>query len=337
MKAYLQVLGQDDDVGRVTAIVARVVKNEKARQFHLFHSQKFMDYVSDTLPADLIAIDSIDDAVVKIGLGWRVRARDQGNKVEGREACTEFLAKVVEVLLVDIVDALAAFDRCSTLRMLVANCEKARAEGDHWKRTSAAILGLHGDDAATHGRFVERLSRFAGASTTSRILTEIALCACPLEGGGACSRIEMGKVIARAAVVIRIGGLSDAIHYNALVPEITVSPLGDILVRNDFGEFVVEPMVSRMVQGKVVAEAPLQMKNYEEPKVVSDARPSVGDEFWNIWKLEMGFDLNEARHIIGSLEDKGVTDHTWLLEVRQSDYFKLCVRNWCRRTWPRSS
>ena len=323
VKAYLQVLGLNNDDGPAAAIVDRVVKNRKARHFHLCHSQNFTDYVLDTLPANLIAIDAIDDAAVKIGLGWRVRLRDHDSRIEGREACTRFLAGIVDVLLADITDALAAFDRRTTLRLLVANCEKARAERDHWKRTSAAVLGLHGDTQDTRGRFVEQLSRFAGASAASRTLTEIALCACPSEGGVVCSRIEMSKLIARAALVMRIGGISDAIHYNALAPEITVSPLGDILVRNDFGDLVVKPTLSRIVQGRVLAEAPLQESNYEEPEPLSNTRGRVGEEFWNLWKLEMGFDLDEARRIIGSLEDKGVADHSSILEVRRSDYFGL--------------
>ena len=323
VKAYLQILSLDDEVGRVAAILPQVVKNRQARQFHLFHTQKFMDYVSDTLPRELIAIDPTTDAAAKIGLGWKVRARDQGNRIEGREACTSFLASLVDVLTRDIVDTLAGFDRRSTLRRLVANYEKARAEQDHWRRTSAAVLGLHGNNENTRGRFVEQLSKFAGASATSRTLTEIALCACPLDGGGECSNIEMGELIARAALVIRIGGLSDAIYYNALAPEISISPLGDILVRNDFGELVVEPMLTRVMQEGVVAEAPLQERNYEEPEVVSDAREKIGNTFWDVWELEMGFDLNEARSIIGVLEDKGVADHCSILEVRHSDYFKL--------------
>ena len=323
VKASLQILGLDNDGGCGTAITAQVVKNRKGRQFHLFHSQKFMDYVVDTLPRELIAIDPIDDAAVKVGLGWRVRARDQGDRIEGREACTNFLAVVVDVLAKDIADSLAAFNRRATLRRLVANYEKARAEQDHWRRTSAALLGLHGDNEKTRRRFVEQLSKFSGASAASRTLTEIALCACPLEGGGVCSDIEIGRLIARAALVIRIGGLSDAIYYSALAPEIRISPLGDILVRNEFGELVVEPMLSRIVQDKVVAEAPLQERNYEEPRVVRDARATVGSEFWNVWKLEMGFDLNEARYIIGALEDKGVAEHSAILEVRRSDYFRL--------------
>ena len=54
-------------MGDGTAIEARVVQNNEARHFHLFHVQNFMDHVLDTLPETLIAIDSIDDAAAKIG------------------------------------------------------------------------------------------------------------------------------------------------------------------------------------------------------------------------------------------------------------------------------
>jgi hypothetical protein len=127
-----------------------------------------MDYVRDTLPKKLIAIDPVDDAATKIGLGWRVLEKGQSNKIEGREACTGFLRKVVDALLEEIFESLKAFDRLSTLTRLVANCEKANAKTDHWKRTSAAVLGLHGDQPGTVDRYVEQASKFAGASIASR-------------------------------------------------------------------------------------------------------------------------------------------------------------------------
>ena len=95
--------------------------------------------------------------------------------------------------------------------------------------------GLHGDEPGTVDRYVEQMSKFAGASIASRVLIEIALCVCPAEGGTQLSDIELSKLIARAALVVRIGGLSDAIYYNALTPELTISPLGDILFRDEFG------------------------------------------------------------------------------------------------------
>jgi hypothetical protein len=323
LRAYLHLLGIDICDGEAEAIETIVVPNNDGRSFHIFHMQQFSDFVRDTLPKHLIAIDPIDDACAKIGLGWRVLEKGQSNKIEGRKECTEFLAKVVDTLLTEIVEVLKTFNRIPALMRLVANCEKAYAEEDHWKRTSAAVLGLHGNEPGTVDRFVERMSKFAGASIASRILIEIALCTCPAEEGTQLSNIEMSKLIARAALLVRIGGLSDAIYYNALIPELTVSPLGDILFRDEFRSTVVEPMVAHEVEKRVITNAPLQRKNYEDQVVIPSAKGRISDEFWDIWNTEMGFDLDEARNIIGSLEDKGIEDHTAILTIKQNEYLSL--------------
>ena len=320
--AYLQIIGLETEK-LVATIEGQVVVSPDARHFHLLQTQNFMDHVADTLPTNVVGVDAIDDAAVKIGLGWRVRPRSEGNKITGRQACTDFLAKIVDVLLEDTVDALAHFDRRSTLKLLVANCQKASAERNHWVRTSAAVLGLQGDNPETHGRFVEWMSKFSAAAVSSRVLTEVALCACPDESGGPCSSIELSKLIARIALIIRIGGFSDAIHYNALAPEVTISSLGDVLVRDEFGRLVVEPMLARATHDRVMQAAPLQRKNYDEPKVAGDFHESVGDEFWNTWKIEMGFDLNEALYIIDALEKRGMAVHSAILEIPRSEYFDL--------------
>ena len=323
VRAFLQLLGMKNINREVQKIEDEVVQNNEARHFHLFRTQKFIDYVQDTLPEELIAIDPIDEATVRLGLGWRVNEREQGNKIEGREACNDFLGKVVEVLLDEVIDVLATSDRLSTIKRLVANSEKASAEAAHWKRTSAAILGLHRDNPKTIERAVEQTSRFTGAGVASRILSEIALCACPSKGGGELSNIEMSKLIARASLIVHIGGLSDAIYYNALAPEIIISSLGDILFRNEFGRLVVRPMLFRMAGDKFVADAPLQKRNYEAPEVVTDAPGKISAEFLDIWKIEMGFDLDEASNIIDALEQKGRAEKTVIFEISQSEYFRL--------------
>ena len=322
-RAFLHLLGVKNVDREIEAIEARVVQNDEARHFHLFRTQKFIDYVQDTLPAELIQIEPIDEAAVRIGMGWRIIERGQGNKIEGREDCTRFLGKVVEDLLDEVVGTLGTFNRLSTLKRLVANSEKASIEQEHWKRTSAAILGLHEHNPKTMARVVEQTARYAGAGITSRILIEIALCACPPTGGAWLSSIEMSKLIARAALIVRIGGISDAIHYNALAPEIRISPLGDILFRDEFGQFVVEPMLSYMAEKKFITDAPLQKKNYEAPEIVTDTQGIISAEFLDIWKIEMGFDLDEASYIIDALEQKGRAEKTVIFEISQSEYFRL--------------
>lgn len=323
VKAYLHILDVESCNHDIEDIVALIVQNDDARSFHLFHAQRFMDFVRDTLPHELITADSIYDAALKIGLGWRVFESGQGNKIEGIEACTHFLGQLVDVLLAETVEALTKFNRLSTVIRFVENCEKANAEKDHWKRTSAAILGLHGSEPGTVERYVEQMSTFAGANIASRILAEIALCVCPIEGGSRISNIELCKLITRIWLIVRIGGLSDAIFYNALAPELTISPLGDILFRDDFGRLVVEPMLARKMGDGFLANAPLQKWNYEDPRIVPQMKEEISKEFWDIWKVEMGFDLDEARCIIDVLEDKGIKDYSAILTLNRSAYIAL--------------
>lgn len=320
--SYLRLVSEKLEC-KAEEIANIIVKNDDARSFHLFHAQQFIDYVRDTLHQNLITVDPLDDAALKIGLGWRVLGKGEDCKIEGIEACTCFLGKVVDVLLAETVEALKKFNRLSTLTRLVANCEKANLEEDHWKRTSAAILGLHNNAPDTVARYVAQMSKFAGANIASRVLIEIALCVCPVDGGCRISDIELSKLIARAGLVARIGGLSDAIYYNALAPELTISPLGDILFRDDFGCLVVEPMLTRKVGDDFIANASLQKRNYEEPGVFSQTKGAVTDEFWDIWKIEMGFYLDEARFIIDALEDKGIQDNSAIFTISQSAYIDL--------------
>ncbi|NTU74094.1 hypothetical protein HGB07_08190 [Candidatus Roizmanbacteria bacterium] len=327
-KAYLHLLGIENIDDEAEMIEALIVPNNDARTLHFFNAQQFIDYVKDTLPEKLIAIDPIDDAAAKIGLGWRVLEKGQSKQLDGREICMDFLNRVVDTLLTEISDVLNAYDRLSTLTRLVANCEKAYAEEARWRQTSAAVLGLHGDEPGTENCYVEQLSTFAGASIATRVLIEISLCACKTDGGIHISNIELSKLIARAALVIEIGGLSDAIRYNALVPELTISPLGDILFRDEFGRSVVEPMLKQMVGERFIANAPLQKRNYAEPAIVLDVKGKISDEFWNIWNIEMGFDLDNARNIIDILEDRGIKDHTALYTLKRSEYLAMvCSHN----------
>ncbi|WP_245598822.1 anti-phage protein Upx [Methylomicrobium lacus] len=322
-RAFLHLLNVTDSDREAEEITRNVVQNQEARSFHVIHAHHFIDYVHDTLSEKLVIIDEIDDATAKIGLGWRVYDRMLGNKIEGREACTNFLGNVVDVLLAEICEMLVCFERVSTLKRLVANNEKSSVELDWWKRTSAAIIGLHGSVDSTVQKYTEQTSKFAGAGIASRVLIEMAVCVCPLNDGAQLSDIELSKLIARASLLVRIGGLSDAIHYSALAPELTISSLGDVLLRDDFVDLVVQPMLSRVLGEKFIANAPLQKKNYDEPVFTSTSKGQIDEEFLRIWRVEMGFDLDEARNIIDSLEDKGITDHSAIYSISQSEYFPL--------------
>ena len=63
-----------------------------------------------------------------------------------------------------LLQNLQTFNRVSTLKRLVDNCESIKINVDHWNRTSAAVLGLYGENSETVKTVVEQMSKFAGAS-----------------------------------------------------------------------------------------------------------------------------------------------------------------------------
>ena len=328
-EAFLRIFGVGDREAKAATIEDSVVPNNEARSFHLFHAQDFSDYVHDAFANNVVAIDSIDEATARLGIGWRVLGRSQDAlAVVGRSECNEFLGKVVDALIGDIIDQLSSFERRSTLIRLINNSEKARAEATQWTRTSAALIGLHGDNEETKRVAAERTARFAEAGITSRVLCEMALCACPMGEGAQLSDMELGGLLALVSLVVQFGGLSDAIYYNALYPEIRKSALGNLLFRNDFGELVVNPTLTRMFGDKFVAEAPSQKKNYGPPRVIRSTHGLIDDEFLTIWRKEMGFTLDQGREIVGILEDEAIGKHTTCLRITRDEYFRIvCAEN----------
>lgn len=311
----------------VEDVVSTTMPNEEGRSFHLFHAQRFIDYVRESLPEDVVVIDEIDDAVIRLGMGWKAKIPGSGDSIHGLENCTKYLNQVVALLCNELQQELSQYNRIMATRKLYQNTEKALSLEDHWERTSAAMLGLHGDSPETVSRFVEQSSRHAGAGIASRTLAEIGICCCPLEGGIELSNIELSKLIAKAAMISRFGGLSDAIRFHAFRPEIVISPLGDIMSQDQFGKLVVQPTLSKMMGMRLKSIAPEQQRNYSIPPEPRDANETLGAEFLSIWHTEMGFTIDDAKGILGALDEYGVERQQAVFDLREAEFFKLAFES----------
>lgn len=323
IEAIMDHAGDACSDGEISKLVDNVVQNNDARSFHAIQGRGFLQYVWQSLPDKLVTLNEVDDAIVKIGMGLRPSTPKTGNKLVGVEECTAYLNDVVDGLLERLYAQLSGFDRERILLRIHENIEKANADEDHWRRTSAAILGLHGDTRDGMDAYAEHSSKFSGASVTGRILAEIGLCVCPLSGESNLSNLELSRMMAIASLIIRFGGLSDAIRYNALPSELHVSPYGDILFKNDFGEFVVEPFLEDSIKRRFKDLAPWQAKNYEEPELIPSVRKEFSAEFWEIWKTEMGFDIDEARLIVEQIENRFVEKQWVVASVRRTELIEI--------------
>jgi hypothetical protein len=322
----IHALGNGTEPEDVVAEVLPVIMpNDSGRQFHFMHAHEFTDFIRSHLPPTALGIDDIDSARLRLGLGWSVHAGD--NDVEGADICRELLNRLVDARVERVLAQLAQLDRATLIKRLLVNHEVGHATEMDWKRTSAAVLGLHGDSPATRSTVVEELSRAAGAQITSRVLIEMALCAAPTEGGRSPADLEIEFLLAEVALLIRLGGLSDGIYYGALEPRMRISPLGDILVKDVFGSEVVEPMLSTAMGDRYVSSAPGHRRYYAAPQTIDSAEHLLEPEFVDAWIKEMGFGIDEGRRMLDLLEDAAIQLQEPVMVLPRSQLIELLARS----------
>lgn len=322
LRAVLTLKSVNEPTVLAGELKSHVVLNDAARHFHMFHAHELIDYIREELPGELVVPNTTDDAITRLGLGWRAY-EGEGDVIEGRDGCTSLLNRVVDILVGDITDALGRYERGATIERLLLNCLEAMRKEQQWKKTSGAVIGLHGQAPSVVNEIVEELSKFSGASVCSRILIEMALCSSPLDQGGVPAEMELGDLMAKVSLLIRIGGLSDGLHFNALPPRLRISPLGDILFQDEFGNEVVEPTLTRAIGEAFVDGAPSQQKYYLAPEGLESTREHFDESFWQAWIAETGVDIDQTRKILDVIEQRAIRDRIPILKMRKVEFLRL--------------
>jgi hypothetical protein len=75
-----------------------------ARHRHVFSAVSFRDYFRESISPSPLTISTYDDALLKLGLGWRIRDPRLGGKIAGKQECLEFVNGLVTLLQQDLAD-----------------------------------------------------------------------------------------------------------------------------------------------------------------------------------------------------------------------------------------
>jgi hypothetical protein len=295
--------GEACDTEKQQQAVNRICPDTEGRTMHRFAAQSFRDYVRANGAPDPVVIDKMDDAASRIGLGWKVRARQSGTEISGVAECTAVLNEVVKVELDALCSLLRGLDRKSLLTATLENHEAAAIDSDIWKRTSRANLALHENKKATVQALAEHQGRLNAVFLATRLVLEAGISECPLTGGLPVGRLDLSKAMCHAVRAYQMGGWSDAIRWGAMEPRVRITPLGDVFVNHDFIDKVYEPFGQAKGKADVREAAARYEKLHEPQKVVPSVVGIFEPEFLEAWEAEFAASVDGMRRFVDALEE----------------------------------
>jgi hypothetical protein len=305
--------------------LAAIMPSPQARNSHAFYTQGFRDEIRSDTRDKIVYVESEDNARLRLGMGWRVRSRSQGERVDGKHDCTTYLNALVSSLIEELQSDLQTFNRKAIIFSLLRNHEAAAKDRDNWNRTASAVLALHRDREDTLQKFADHEFKLNSVFQGSRLIIEIVNCTCPNEGGKEPGAIDLARLMAKANLLFQIGGWSDAIRWDVMVPAVTITPLGNVFVHLSFVDEIVAPHV-RATSDVRVADAVKKYASHLQERIFDPSSLDRLDQtFLEAWEEQFGVSFYETRILIDFIENLGRAAGALVLEVKRSAFGSVTV------------
>jgi len=315
------------DEKTLDTLVSEIIPNENARYLHMFEAVLFRDYIQYYDHPNTIFVDDADVALAKLGLGWLIQDSKKKSRFTTVDDSCAFLNSVVDAIWKRMRNQLYTLNRVHLIEQALPYIEGVEAEKRRWQRTIKAVIALRDGQESVKDAAIKQIARCSASEIALRLVVEMAISECPLEGGGPAGVFDLLPLMADALLIFIIGGWSDAIRKGVMKPEIEITPNGDILSHTGFRKEFLDPL-GRKVESLRLDRENIQYDKYFEPsEPIPTVRGILPDAFLKAFEAEFGISVDILRGTREALENFAMEKKRCVFVARRGELLSYCKKS----------
>jgi hypothetical protein len=189
------------------------------------------------------------------------------------------------------------------------------------------MLALRDDKTSAKAVAMQQVARCNAAEIAFRLVIEMAISECPLEGGEPVGVLDLTPLMSDVLMIFHLGGCSDAIKKCVMEPEVRIAPSGDILTHAGFREEITDPLGQRFESVRLDNE----VAGYEKHFLPLDAPPATKElfpqAFLEAFEAEFGLTIDAVRSVREALENLAYEKKKCVYVVRKDEILSYCKRS----------
>jgi hypothetical protein len=311
----------------IDSLVNEIVPNEDARYVHFFEAVRFRDHIQNYDRPKKLFVDDADEARSKLGLGWLVQNPADGATFTTANDSASFLNRVVAAIAKRMCSQLSKLDRKDLVEKALWYVEGVEADKKRWERTARAVFALREDKASAKAVAAQQFARCNAAEIALRLVVEMAVSECPLEGGELVGELDLTPLMFDALMMFHLGGCSDAIKKGVMEPEVQVAANGDVWIHVGFQDEIVEPLGRHFGLVQLDHEVSRYEKHFEPFEPIPTVKGRFPDAFLTAFEAEFGFSVDALRGVREALENLAVEKEQCVFVVRKDEILSYCARS----------
>ena len=134
----------------------------------------------------------------------------------------------------------------------------------------------------------------------------MAICECSVNCGKSASKLDIQELLSLASFMHLIGGLSEAIKYEAITPRIVISSFGDILFEQSFNEMIMHKFGYMTNQKILDYESTKYSEKFKEKEYTKETNHLFEKGFMDAYIDEFDYTIDDARLFLDFLENYGL-------------------------------